>query len=266
MKNIWNLLRQEFYNQRWRAAVLGGVIALVNLISRLGEEAMARLRFGSAGLPNGLHSYQESLGGYLFAAGLIFTSMCFARSMHSKRGQHAWLMLPVHAHEKLAAKVIAYSLAYPAALILFTFLSSLLTEGFCFLFFRHTVPPFNPLDPMIWEMVGHYVVLSSLYLMGASYFKSAHFIKTVLILLASAVVLSLILGLVVRVAYHEHFRAMVEGSFYIDEDIIMAAVDTERWARIGEALGKAIYWAVLTPFFWTVTYFRIREKEAKDAV
>jgi hypothetical protein len=260
MKNIYYLLRQEFYDQRKRAMVFGAVIFLINLVSRIIEEIA--VKFGSMGN----HNYQEGIGGYLFAAGFIFTSMCFATSMHSRRGQHAWLMLPVYAHEKLAAKIITYSLAYPLILILFTFVSSLIAEGAMWIIFRNTVPLFNLFDPMIWQMVGHYIVASSLFLMGASYFKSAHLIKTVLSVLLFSVSLSIILGLVTRVAYNAYFDNMLAGNFNIDENLIMAAIDVDRWGRIGEIIGKSIYWGVLTPLFWTVTYFRIREKEAKDAV
>jgi hypothetical protein len=74
MKNIYYLLRQEFYDQRKRAMVFGAVIFLINLVSRIIEEIA--VKFGSMGN----HNYQEGIGGYLFAAGFIFTSMCFATS------------------------------------------------------------------------------------------------------------------------------------------------------------------------------------------
>ena len=259
MKNIYYLLRQEFYDQRKRAAVFGGVIFLIGLISRIAEEVAAR--FGNTVT----HNYQD-IGGYLFAAGFIFISITFANSMHSTKGQHAWFMLPAHAHEKLAAKILTFSVIYPVALILFSFLSSLVTEGLTWIIFRNTVPLLNPFDPMIWEMTGHYIVGSSLFLMGATYFKSNHLIKTVLSILLFSVSLSLISGLMFRVAYNAHFETMIGGNFNIDENLILAAIDVDRWEKIGRILGKTIYWAVLAPLFWTVSYFRIREKEAKDAV
>ena len=260
MKNIYYLLRQEFFDQKKRVLVLGAVIFLIFFISRFTQEFFNR--FGNMGSYN----YQEGIGGYLYAAGFIFTSLSFARSMHSKRGQHAWLMLPVYAHEKLIAKIISYSIVYPLGLILFTFASSLVNEGIMWVIWRHSVPLFNVFDPMIWEMAGHYVVISSLFLLGAAYFRSAHFIKTVLSVLAFAVSLAIIVGLSARIAYAPHFDLMTSGNFQIDENLILAQVNCERWAIWGERIGNVLYWGVLAPLFWTVTYFRIREIEAKDAV
>lgn len=261
MKNIYYLLREEYYGQRKKAIVLGAVIFGIFFLSRFVQEFVGR--FGGVGQ----FDYQESIGGYLYVAGFIFTSMCLARSMHTRLGQHNWLMMPVFAHEKLIAKIIAYSLIYPVGLILFTFLSSALTEGFMALFWHHAVPLFRPFDRSVLLMGAHYFVLSSLFLMGAAYFKSAHFIKTVLSLLAFAVSLGLVAGLLVRFVYRDYYPSMVAGTFHINgEDILLQYCRFPWLSRWGEPLGKFLYWGVLSPFFWAVTYFRIKEAEAKDAV
>ena len=260
MKNIYYLIKQEFFDQKKRVLVLGAVIFLISFISRFTQEFFNR--FGNTHTYN----YQDGIGGYLYVAGFIFTSLCFARSMHSKRGQHAWLMLPVYAHEKLIVKIISYSITYPLGLILFTFISSLVNEGIMWVIWRHSVPLFNPFDPMIWEMAGHYVVISSLFMLGASYFRSAHFIKTILSVLAFAVSLAIIAGVSARIAYAPHFDLMTSGNFQIEGNLILAQINYERWAEWGERLGKILFWGVLAPLFWTLSYFRIREIEAKDAV
>ncbi len=272
MKNIYYLLRQEFYDQKKRIIVLAAVIFLIFLCSRFLQEFVHR--FG--GYID--YDYQEGIGGYLFAAGFIFTSICFSRSMHSKRGQHAWLMLPVHAHEKLIAKIISYSLLYPLGLIVFTFISSLVNEGIMRIIWHHSVPLFNLFDPMIWEMTGHYIVMSSLFLMGAAYFRSAHLIKTVLAVLAFSVSLTIILGLVTRIAYAPFFHdfmfsdtskassGLYFGNIHVDENLLFSQFNCDRWTKIGSVIVKSVYWGLLAPLFWTVTYFRIREIEAKDAV
>ncbi len=261
MKNIYYLLREEYYGQRKKAIVLGAVIFCIFFLSRFVQEIS--VKFGAPGD----YSYQDSIGGYLYVAGFIFTSMCFARSMHSRQGQHNWLMMPVFAHEKLISKVIAYSLVYPIGLILFTFLSSALTEGFMAVIWRHTVPLFNPFDRTVLLMGAHYIVFSSLFLMGASYFRTAHFIKTILSILAFAVSLGLIMGLEVRFAYRAYYPSMLSGTFHVNGQDILIQLTQYGWMKNwAEPFGKILYWVMQPLFFWSVTYFRIREAEAKNAV
>jgi hypothetical protein len=261
MKNIYYLLREEYYGQRKKAIVLGAVIFCIFFLSRFVQEIS--IKFGA---PGG-YSYQDSIGGYLYLAGFIFTSISFARSMHSRQGQHNWLMMPVFAHEKLISKIIAYSVVYPAGLILFTFLSSALTEGFMALIWHHTVSLFNPFGKKVLIMGAHYFVLSSLFLMGASYFRTAHFIKTILSILAFAVSLGLILGLEARFAYRAYYPSMLAGNFHVDEqDILIQFSQYPGLRQWAEGVGKTLYWVIQPFFFWSVTYFRIREAEAKNAV
>ena len=272
MKNIYYLLRQEYYDQKKRILVFGAVIFLLFFISRFAQEFFHR--FG--GITE--YNYQEGIGGYLYAAGFIFTSLSLARSMHSKRGQHAWIMRPVFAHEKLAAKVLAYSVIYPIGLILFTFFSSALTEGIMKIVWHNTVPLFIPFDREIWEMACHYLVISSLFLLGASYFRTAHFIKTILTILAFSVSLAIIMGIVTRLAYAPFFHdflfndtSKVQGGLYfgnihVDENLLFSQFNADRWTKIGRIVVKTVYWGFLAPLCWSVTYFRMKEVEAKDAV
>ncbi|HKL56949.1 MAG TPA: hypothetical protein VJ854_01010, partial [Sphaerochaeta sp.] len=73
-------------------------------------------------------TYASLFPNFLFLGGLIITSLSFADDMFSKNGQQQWLMLPATALEKFLSKGVLTAFAYPLALIVVFFLSSVIIE------------------------------------------------------------------------------------------------------------------------------------------
>lgn len=211
-------------------------------------------------------AYLELFSGLLFLGGFIMTSLTFAGSMYSKVKQHSWLMIPASAGEHLASKIIYHALMYPIALILFTFLGSAISEGTSLLLFGRSALIFDPFRSDVWLMILNYIVLQSVFLLGATYFKSAHFIKTVLSLITLGIGLSLIVALFVRIIYAPYFPEVMQDSFFIDSTALMLEQHSVGLIRFVEVSSKLVYWGLLAPLCWVVSYFRIREVEANDAV
>lgn len=210
--------------------------------------------------------YAQWFSNLLFIGGLIITSLTFSDTMHSKIRQHEWMMLPAHAHEKLAAKIIYLAVGYPAALLLFMTLASLITEGANMLIIGRTVPMFRPYEKEVWESIAGFLVMQSVFLLGATYFRSAHFIKTVLALIAISLVAGLFTALIVRIAYAPYVSAFLADPYMFDQmALTLYTTDMPMLFRIGRVISRVLMYLVI-PFSYLVTYYRIREKEALNAV
>ncbi len=275
MKNIFYLLQKQFYEDRKGLIIYAAVIFGILLLPSLA-------RASANSIPNSMidPAYKNLFRNFLFLGGFIMTSLSFSETMHSKVKQHTWLMLPVHAHEKLITHIIYFGIIYPIVLMLFFFLSSIIIEGINTLSFGRHALIFNILDPVNWKMVLHYLVLQSIFLLGAAYFKSTHFIKTVLVIMAGVIVLSLFTLLSFRIVYGPYFRQSVVFSIktqmfnffsitsdpYLNQTSLLISPANEPYLRFIATACKIIYWAFLAPFCWLITDLRIREVEATDAV
>lgn len=261
MRHITHLLRKQVYEDKKGLLIYSGVLFGLLLIPNMIQAYMTRgylMPYDSG--------YLEYFGNFLLLGGFIMTSLAFANNMHCKVKQHAWLMLPVHAHEKLITSIIYYAVIYPIALILFFTASSAVIEGLNSLFFSSHGLLFNPFDADVWEMVLHYIILQSVFLLGSVYFRNRHFVKTVLSLMGLGFVMSLIAMIVFRIAYAPYFDQLFHSAYYIDENILWNQAAGTPLVRFTEVLGKILYYGILAPFCWVVAYFRIREVEATDAV
>jgi hypothetical protein len=210
--------------------------------------------------------YSQWFNNFLFFGGLIVTSITFSESMHSKIRQHEWMTLPAHAHEKLIAKIIYLALLYPAALLIFMTISSLVTEGAAMLIIGRSVPIFRLYETEVWRSIGGYLVLNAVFLLGASYFTSAHFMKTVLSLILITLVFGLFAALIARVVYAPYIDSLFRDPYLFDQfSLTFTTGDTPLLLKAGRVISRILQVAIV-PFCYLVTYLRIREKEALNAV
>jgi hypothetical protein len=261
MKNIYCLLGKQLFEDR-----KGLLVYTLSAFAALFLFGLLRAFSQSSSAFQDTSYYMSWYGKLLFIGGFIITSITFAQSMHSKSRQHAWFMLPVHAYEKLAAKIIYLGILYPIALILFFTLSSLVVEGTAALIFGRTVAFFHPYSLEVWKTTANYLVLQSIFLLGAAYFTSAHFIKTVLTIILVSMSFGLFAMLLFRVVYTPYFPAAFTNPYFMDQAALVISNDTVPLVTLLERISTFAYWILAAPFCWTVTYFRIREKEATDAV
>ncbi|MCF7940660.1 MAG: hypothetical protein K9M84_03545 [Spirochaetia bacterium] len=261
MNHTIHLLQRQFYEDRKGLMIYAGVIFGVLLLP-------AMIAGYTNNLPNTLSdtAYAEDFGSFLLLGGFIITSLLFSENMHSKVKQHSWLMLPVHTHEKLISPIIWSGILYPIALMLYFSIVTFIIEGLSVLLFGRSAQMFNMFDLANWEMVLNYFILQSVFLLGAAYFKSAHFIKTVLALIVGTIILSLISLLVFRIVYAPYFHEMMRGpGYFTGQYLTINTLQSPLFTAV-EVGAKILYWFVLAPFCWVVTYFRIREVQATDAV
>jgi len=215
--------------------------------------------FGPAG-------YANMFPNFLFIGGLIITSLSFATDMFSKNGQQEWLMLPATSLEKFLAKGVLSAFAYPVALIVVFFLSSLITEPIQLLFFGNPITLFNPFTREMAAELSVYWVWQSIFLLGATYFHKGHFFKTVLSLgvigIALAALGLLFVKIIFSIKYGSSLRTF-DVVFSFDSLLFQPASGAIGIFRV---LGKLVYFVALPVFCWVTAYFRVEEVQATDAV
>lgn len=253
-----HVLNKEIHESRKALAVYAITITLVLFVVELVSVLVSKATWTSH-----MEIYEGMFPGFLFLGGFIVTSVFFSDDMFSKKAQHHWLMLPATSLEKFLSKALLCAIAYPLALIALFTATSAIGEAIILLFTRDPFVMFNPLKAYIWKMLLHYLVLQSIFLLGATYFRSAHFIKTVLALGVIFIAAGLFMALTVRIA----FAPYIEGFFNaaairIVED---SNLSIERFGVL-KTIFMVFYWALLAPFCWFTAYQRVKEVQSTDAV
>jgi hypothetical protein len=210
--------------------------------------------------------YAGFFSGLLFVGGFILTSLVFANDMFNKERQNEWLMLPATSLEKFLAKGILTAFVYPVTLILVMTVASAFIEGLLLLFLGNPFTMFNPFISEVGSQLAMYFVWQSVFLLGATVFHKAHFIKTVLSLFILAVVMGLLGMLFARI-----FFPLITGSSPFSRNITFSLGSIQRTEDVAGlqpfiVVGKIIYYAMIPLFCWVTAFFKVEEVQATDAV
>ena len=237
----WYALRADLWQQS--RAVLAGAGSATALI------LVANVITASGTTGGGFHATLFPLS--LIVGGLLFTSTLFA-DLHDKPRAHAYLTLPVSTLERWTVRLLMSTIGYAGATLAGYFLVALLGAGVSELIWGRSHGLFVP-DADAWRTVLRYLVVSSVFLFGAVYFRRWHASKVVLAvsgvwlalaLLAAGLAGLLFPELIVSVGGHGHTMDMAPR---LTEAIAVGA--------------KILFWAVMGPLFWFLSYLRLREAE-----
>ncbi|WP_320128190.1 hypothetical protein [uncultured Sphaerochaeta sp.] len=212
-------------------------------------------------------TYASFFSGLLLIGGFILTSIVFARDMFSKEGQNEWLMLPATSLEKFLAKAILTAFVYPVVLILVMTAASAIIEALMLLFFRNPFAMFNPFTSEVGSLLATYFVWQSVFLLGATVFHKAQFIKTVL----SLFVLTIVMGLLGLLFARIFFPLITGSSHFSSAFFISIGAGRQQASQIPGMLaymriGEIFYYGVLPVFCWITAYFKVEEVQATDAI
>ncbi len=204
----------------------------------------------------------------LILGGFIVTSRVFI-DMHSSKTIHDWMMLPASLLEKHLSRLLASTILWILGALVGYSIISLVSEGLNGLIFGRGHLLFNPFAIEIWKTIPYYLVTQSIFFLGAAYFRKNHLIKTVLILALFALVLALVIALLGRVVFWDYF-----SGFFIPKESMRIGTtggpaqgaQIESFLQVMSVIGKTLYWGILAPFCWFLSYLRIREQEVRYAV
>jgi hypothetical protein len=231
-------------------AASAGFIILVSVLANLGRGSQFQ--------------HMQLFMPLMFIGGFVFASLAF-RELHQGEQSYFYLNLPASPLEKLISKLLVTSVGYALGALIFYSLVSLLSEGINHLVFGYGHPLFNPVSREVLLSVAVYLVTQSIFLLGSVYFRRLAFLKTVVawnvFAIGTAILAGLITWLIFRGVYFEYLTPEARGAFD-------SLADAGRFEALLEDTGQGfwlalriLFWAVLAPVCWIITYFRLREKE-----
>lgn len=232
------LLRRQLSvsQQTWLIAA-GAIFGLLLIISVLVAT------FNPAELPDVQGFY---LAAFTFG-GLIFTSLIF-KELHSPHRSYFFLTLPASTLEKLTA---AWLLTSPLYILAFTLISFIIY----FISFLIAGIPFSFayfFNDGLGEASLSYMVIQTIFLWGAVYFRKNNFLKTLLSLILLAIGLGMYAGLLGVLLFESSTISITPTSH------------PELIAFMEQVIGPAfqfLFWAVLGPYMLVMTYFTLKERE-----
>ena len=262
MNRFGLLINREIQTSKRDLSIYGLTLFLILFASETLRSIISQ--YSQRGFPPA--GYADQFPNFLLIGGLIITSLAFAVDMFSKNGQQEWLMLPATSLEKFLSKGVLTAFAYPVALIVVFFLSSVIIEPIQLLFFGNPVTLFNPFTREVASQLAVYWVWQSVFLLGATYFHKGHFFKTILTLgvigFGLAALGLLFVKIIFSIKYGSSLRTF-DVVFSFDSLLFNPAQGAVGAFRV---FGQIFYFVVLPVFCWVTAFFRVEEVQATDAV
>jgi hypothetical protein len=231
-----------------------GILLVISLLSMFDSTSGARF-------------HQEMFSVLLIIGGLILTAGIF-KDLHRKETIGGYLLLPASALEKVVARILIAGIGWALFALVWYLLFSFLSEGVNMLVFGRTHELFNPITGSVWLSIANYLVVHSIFLVGAVYFRKLHFLKTVFTLFVAGLAVSIVGMLAVRIVFADYFH---EAFRFINEETLGPALEslflgTGGFMRFLSWVGRIVYWAVLPVLCWVTTYVRFREVEVHHGI
>lgn len=188
----------------------------------------------------------------IYIGGFILTSMVF-KELHSPARSQFYLTLPATTSEKLFSSWILSSIGFIVAANVALSLVLLLSNGLASLIWSSSVGLFNPFSNQSIQAMSVFIVLQSIFFLGAIYFRKNNFLKTIL----SLFVISFIINIIVALFMYILFGQMGVGGNMenMPADFIITMESTvPKMARIA-------FYGIIAPLCLLIAYFRLKERE-----
>jgi len=189
----------------------------------------------------------------LFLGGIWVTSLTF-RELYDKEKNYLFLLLPCSNLEKLLNKLILTAIIYPLVVVILYTAFYWLIAIFTKLLYHFTPALFDPFQATIWLNVASYIVIQSVFFLGAIYFKSHPIIKTFLCLIILGIIISIFTFITGIFLFKSLF---VHGIFFLPNFRTLIT-------PVEKSLADVIhitFWIVLAPTCWIISYLRLKEFE-----
>jgi hypothetical protein len=185
-----------------------------------------------------------------FISGFIFTSRVFAE-LNTPQRSYFFLTLPVSTFEKVLGSWILcspiYSLFYLIIVSIIFFLSTLIAgQPIAFIeIFREGT----------FFTIAAYMVIQTVFFLGACTFRNFNFVKTLFTLFIIAVGLAAFTALLGTILFMGHLN----GKF---DDDNMGESFQDGAEYVFTTVIPFIFWYLLGPFLLIVSYFKLKERQA----
>ena len=241
-----HLLVRDFHLHRKSTIILGSV--LVGLLTLFG--IMAKL--DNTPITPAFHLTWYGI--FFFVFGIFHTGGVYNEFAQPATRQD-YLLLPASNLEKWASRWLRTLPIYILSFTIIYWVASWFLNLVSYLGWGEIHSVFQPFQSSIWEYWQVFIVAHAVFLIGAVHFNKAATIKTALTLLIIQTALSFIVGVAAWLIFQSWSidDSMVNSSFGFN-----LSEHVDLW--LGK-VGKLILWLVLVPFFWWVSFLKLKEKE-----
>ncbi len=194
----------------------------------------------------------------LLGGGFYFTSTNF-NELNRKEERMNYLAMPASIFEKFSVKLLISTLGYIIGVTLLYWIFASIMDVITVRYWDFSYDTFNPFDSFYLFMIKIYLVVQSVFLLGAVTFNRFSFFKTLFTLGIIGFVLAIIGWVVFRIVFYNYF----DGFFSPRHDI--AVMPSQNFQDFMEftmwPLVQGLFWYVLAPVLWVVAYFKLKERE-----
>ncbi|MGM0498125.1 MAG: hypothetical protein ACQESJ_09430 [Bacteroidota bacterium] len=191
---------------------------------------------------------------FFFFGGFIFTSRVFSE-LNRGDSSYRYLTLPASTLEKLISKWILSSIAFIivsyVGIQLITLLGALISTVLFEVEFH--VINFAKSDFML--QAARYLVVHSIFFLGACTFRNHNFLKTLLAIFVVGVVVSIF---TTGIAYLLPGKSIIVNPEYISE---LEHLNSSGFLETISQVNEIVKWYVIAPFFLIVSYFKLTERQ-----
>lgn len=192
----------------------------------------------------------------LFGGGFIFTSVAFYE-FNDKTGTHHYLSLPASHFEKFLSKWLITAILFPIAIVLLYWGYVKCADGLYHYYTEKSMTTWFINNWWTFFFLKIYLVVQSIFLVGAIAFQKYTFFKTSVTTFLSI----LFFGILCMISFRLLFAAFFDGFEPV------GYMDTNHATRDfvqGTMLKWAEYalWFLVPPIMWAAGYFKLKEKEA----
>jgi len=191
---------------------------------------------------------------FFFFGGLIFTSNMFSE-LHREDSSYRYLTLPASTLEKLISKWILSSIAFIIVSFVGIQLVILLGAVISTAFFEVEFHVINILKNEFLSGAAHYLVIQSIFFLGACAFKNHNFLKTLLAIFVVGAVVSIFSA---GVAYLLPGKSIIVNPEYVSE---LEHLNSSGFLETISQINEIVKWYVIAPFFLIVSYFKLTERQ-----
>ena len=239
------LFRQLRFNAQTLLIGYGAVAGFIVFVLSI------KLVFTQSSLPSG--AFLGLAMPFFFAGGYVFTSTIFSELRTPQRG-YLLLTLPASTIEKLLVSWFISSIVYIIVSVAVLYLMNFLLIGVYSAVSSNSLPVVNFFEPHMLKMYAIYLVTQPIFILGAIYFRSANFLKTILSLFLLTIIVVIYTSIVSKIIFIQNFQSLNFGN----ENAISWV---NFFGHTFPTIMKVLFWGFLGPFFLLVSYFRLKERQ-----
>lgn len=241
------LLRRFFIENKQRELTFWGITTVVFTLMHLA----------------GAQEKSISVEMFLYISGFIFAARTFKIFNYTPGGMH-YLLIPATHFEKLTTAILLSTFYYFVMILITYSLGTILGTTIGNFFFESNNPIVfalfnssadiynNSHAPSLLNKFILFAGIQSTFMLGSVYFKGNAVGKTFLAITAISIVLGIIELFLLKITF---------GTYHLDGQMMNISIDSEQGFLSALGTASKVFAYALIPFFWVVSYFRLKEKQ-----